>query len=78
LLKLAGREEATWRWIESLIGQRQARPYDEATKLLVDLRDLAQYQNRLDQFQERFLVISEKCSKRPSLMERFSRAGLQN
>lgn len=27
LLDLAEREEATWRWTESLIGQKQARPY---------------------------------------------------
>ena len=76
LLDLAGREEATWRWIDSLIGQRQAKPYAEATKLLVDLRDLAIYQNRLQQFQERFLAIREKVRSRPTLMERFSRAGL--
>ncbi len=76
LLDLAGREEATWRWIESLIGQKQAGPYDKATKLLVDLRDLAIYQNQLLKFQERFLVIREKYSNRPTLMERFSRAGL--
>jgi len=76
LLDLAGREEATWRWIESLIGQKQARPYDEATKLLVDLRDLAIYQNRLLKFQEHFLAIREKYSNRPTLMGRFSRAGL--
>ena len=60
LLDLSRREEATWRWIESLIGQKQAGLYDKATKLLVDLRDLAIYQNQLLQFQERFLVISEK------------------
>jgi hypothetical protein len=76
LLDLAGREEATWRWIDSLIGQRQAKPYAEATKLLVDLRDLAIYQNRLAQFRERFSVIQEKYRSRPTLMERFSRAGL--
>jgi hypothetical protein len=76
LLDLAEREEATWRWVESLIGQKQAKPYDEATKLLADLRDLAIYQNRLPQFQERFLVIKEKYSNRPTLMGRFSRAGL--
>jgi hypothetical protein len=76
LLDLAGREEATWRWIESLIGQKQAKPYDEATKLLVDLRDLAIYQNRLLKFQEHFLAIREKYSNRPTLMGRFSRAGL--
>jgi hypothetical protein len=76
LLDLARREEATWRWIESLIGQRQAKPYDEATKLLVDLRDLAIYLNRLAQFQERIILIKEKYRSRPTLMERFSRDGL--
>jgi hypothetical protein len=76
LLELAGREEATWRWIESLIGQKQAGPYDKAIKLLVDLRDLAIYQNRLLQFQERFLTIREKYNNRSTLMERFNRARL--
>jgi|WetSurSiteA1Bulk_404760.scaffolds.fasta_scaffold08213_2 hypothetical protein len=76
LLDLAEREEATWRWVESLIGQKQARPYDEATKLLVDLRDLAIYQNRQLKFQERFSAIREKYSNRPTLMGRFTRAGL--
>lgn len=76
LIDLAEREEATWRWVESLIGQKQAKPYDEATKLLVDLRDLAIYQNQLLKFQERFLAIKEKYRSRPTLMERFTRAGL--
>jgi hypothetical protein len=76
LLDLAGREEDTWRWVESLIVQKQARPYDEATKLLVDLRDLAIYQNRLLKFQKRFFAIKEKYRSRPTLMERFTRAGL--
>jgi hypothetical protein len=76
LLDLAGREEATWRWVESLIGQKQAKPYDEATQLLVNLRDLAIYQSQLPKFQERFSAIKEKYSSRPSLIERFKRAGL--
>jgi len=76
LLNLAEHEEATWHWIESLIGKKQGRPYDEATKLLVDLRDLTIYQNQLLKFQERFLEIREKYSSRPTLMERFMRAGL--
>jgi hypothetical protein len=76
LLALAEREEATWRWIDSLIGQRQAKPYAEATKLLVDLRDLAIYQNRLQQFQERIIAIKENYRSRSTLMERFSHAGL--
>ena len=76
LLDLAEREEATWRLIESLLEKKQAKPYNEATQLLVNLRELAIYQNRLVKFQERFLVIKEKYRSRSSLLERFTRAGL--
>ncbi len=76
LLDLAEREEATWRLIESLLEKKQAKPYNEATQLLVNLRELAIYQNRLVEFQERFLVIKEKYRSRSSLLERFTRAGL--
>jgi hypothetical protein len=76
LLDLAGHEEATWRWVENLIGQKQAKPYNEATQLLANLRDLAIYQNRLPRFQERFLAIKEKYGNRPALIEKFRRAGL--
>jgi len=76
LLDLAEREETTWNLVESLLEKKQAKPYDEATQLLVNLRDLAIYQNRLLKFQERFLVIKEKYHSRPTLLERFKRAGL--
>jgi hypothetical protein len=76
LLHLAGREEATWRWIESLIGQKQAGPYDKATKLLVDLRDLAIYQESLSHFQERFAELKGKVANRLTLLARFEHAGL--
>jgi hypothetical protein len=76
LLKLAEREEPTWGWVESLIGQKQAGPYDEATKLLVNLRDLAIYQDRLPQFQERFAELKDRVANRPALLARFVRAGL--
>ena len=76
LLDLAKREESTWRWVESLIEQKQARPYDEATQLLINLRDLAIYQDRLPGFQTRVQAIKAKYGSRPSLMDRFKRAGL--
>ncbi len=76
LLDLAEREETTWNLVESLLEKKQAKPYDEATQLLVNLRDLAIYQKQLLKFQERFLVIKEKYRSRPTLLERFTRAGL--
>jgi hypothetical protein len=76
LLDLAKHEEATWHWVESLIGQKQAGPYAEAAQLLVSLRDLAIYQNRLLKFQERFITMQDRYRNRPALMERFKRAGL--
>jgi hypothetical protein len=76
LVDLAGREESTWRWIESLIGQKQAGPYDKATKLLVDLHDLAMYQESLSHFQEKFEELKGKVANRPAILARFERAGL--
>lgn len=37
---LAPREAQTWRRVVELIKLKQAKPYDEATSLLIDLRDL--------------------------------------
>ncbi len=44
LQKLASKVDSTWEKIHRLIDLKQAKPYDEAVDLLVDLRDLAQAQ----------------------------------
>jgi len=75
LLELAKREDSTWRWVDNLIGRKQAGPYAEAITLLISLRDLAVYQERLAQFEERIAILKNKYANRPSLMERFERAG---
>ncbi len=77
LEELAKREETTWLWVERLIEQKQAKPYDEAVALLVKLRDLAVYRNRLPEFQTRFTALVNRYTSRPSLMERLHRAGLR-
>jgi hypothetical protein len=74
--ELAKREESTWLWVDSLIEQKQAKPYDEAVALLIKLRDLAVYQNRLPDFERRIAAIKGHCERRPSLMERFRKARL--
>lgn len=76
LEELANREETTWPWVERLIEQKAAKPYDEAVALLVKLRDLAAYRKWMPEFESRVITLVSRYAGRPSLMERLRRAGL--
>jgi hypothetical protein len=76
LEKLAQEEEATWVYVENLLGQKRGSTYDEATKLLVELRDMSEYKQRKNKFMEHFKNVREKYGKSTALLERFRRAGL--
>jgi hypothetical protein len=76
LKELAKREEAAWRQVDTLIQEKKARPYDEAVALLVQLRELAQYEHRLPAFQRRFAEIRDRYASSTSLTRRFQDAGL--
>ncbi|MEK7785536.1 MAG: hypothetical protein AAB658_08985, partial [Chloroflexota bacterium] len=77
LEKLAQEEETAWVNVENLLGQKRGSAYEEATKLLVELRDMAEYKQRKNKFAERFESICGKYGKSAALMERFRRAGLK-
>jgi hypothetical protein len=68
---LALREAQTWKKVVDLIELKQAKPYDEATALLKDLRDLALHQGKLPEFSERLDKIKSDYSNRSALMTRF-------
>lgn len=76
LEKLAQEEEANWIYAENLLGQKRGSAYDEATKLLVELHDMAEYKQRGNKFAERFKLICDRYGKSVALMNRFRRAGL--
>ncbi len=76
LEKLAQTEEAAWANVESLLSQKRGSTYDEATRLLSDLRDMAEYKQRQTIFAERFQAIRERYGKSAALTERFRRARL--
>lgn len=76
LQALGKREAQVWQQVESLIQKAQSKPYDEAVKLLVKLRDLAEYQNQLAVFQERLNRIYEQYSNRSGLKRRLQEVGL--
>jgi hypothetical protein len=73
---LAKRETETWAEVERLIEQMQAKAYDEAVRLLVKLRDLAQYQGEEAAFQEHLNSIYERYKRRPALLSRLRERGL--
>jgi hypothetical protein len=76
LEELAGNEEVNWQHVEKLLQQKRGSTYDEATKLLVELRDMSIYKQREGKFGERLNIIREKYGKSVALIERFRRAGL--
>lgn len=73
---LAGSEGALWRQVETLIDTKQPAKYDQAIALLNDLRDLSVRQDDVRAFETRVRSLRLQHTKKPSLMERFDRAGL--
>lgn len=76
LKRFASQEAQAWLEIERLLVVAQAKPYEEAVKLLVKLRDLAVYQNKQAEFQKRLNHIYDKYSRRVGLLRRLKNAGL--
>jgi hypothetical protein len=71
LKALAPRVEETWQQVVKLLEVKQALPYDQATALLKDLRDVAEHQGRLPEFGQRFEKLKSDYQTRPALMKRF-------
>jgi hypothetical protein len=75
LKELAAREPAAWKQVEALIATKQPKKYDEAVALLGELRDLAASQGRSADAELRIEDIRLRHTGKPSLMERFHKAG---
>jgi len=76
LKALAQREDETWREVDALIQQSKARAYQEATRLLVKLRELAIYEGQEMVFQQQLNRIYEQYTRRSALLRRLQEAGL--
>jgi hypothetical protein len=76
LAGLRGREEALWRKVDDLIGNRQASTYKEAVDRLRDLCDLAVADGALDDFSARIRQLRAAHSRKPALIRRLDEAGL--
>jgi hypothetical protein len=76
LAALAKREVEAWRELDALIATKQPKKYDEAVALLADLRDVCARGGRQVEAATRLARLREEHAKKPSLIERFRKAGL--
>jgi hypothetical protein len=76
--QLAPRTEAAWEKAAEWIETRRPGEYDLAVSLLQDLKALAEREGNPDAFSRRFLELRTRHARKPTLQERFDRAGLGN
>jgi hypothetical protein len=76
LKALAEKEPQLWNQVRALISQKKAKEYDEAVKHLKELRELAEYQQRSDEFAARIKQIREDFPTLSGLKSRLLDAGL--
>jgi hypothetical protein len=76
LAALAQREAEAWREVDALIATKQPGKYDDAVKLLKDLRDIAIRAGRQGEVEARLVRLREQHAKKPSLVARLQAARL--
>jgi hypothetical protein len=73
---LAPQEERLWAQVIPLIEQKQTKAYEEAIRILIDLRDLAEYDQRQAAFQAKLSEIKAKYPTLSGLHRRLADAKL--
>ena len=76
MASIADRESALWERIGNLISGRKTKEYDEAVKLLVDLRDLHTSNDGSTHFQIRLAALREDHRNKRQFLRRLNQAGL--
>ena len=73
---LVGRENEIWKKVDSLILTKKPKDYDEAVRLLIDLKDLAKNNNMNSLFKSKLKAIRENHSRKSSFINRIDSANL--
>ncbi len=73
---LAGRENEIWKKVDALILTKKPKDYDEAVRLLIDLKDFAKKNNTSSLFKSKLMVIRENHSRKSSFINRIDSANL--
>lgn len=75
LASLATREANVWQEVGALLGTTVPKNYDDAVRLLRDLRDLAREHGQITAWERRIMDFRQRHGRKPSLMRRFNQAG---
>ena len=75
---LAGREAESWHEVDTLIESRKPKAYDEAVRLLEDLRELGSRDGREADAEARIAGLCEQHARKSSFIARLRCAGLAN
>ena len=75
LLNLVGREQDLWAKVETLVAATQPKSYDQAVKILVDLRDL-DARGKSTGFEQRMKTFQQSHARKPSFINKLKQAGL--
>jgi hypothetical protein len=73
---LAVDRPAAWQRVDDLIATKRPREYETAVQLLCDLRGLVERDGDIATFRRRLAVLRTVHARKPSLLERLERAGL--
>ncbi|NMO03520.1 hypothetical protein HH308_20090 [Gordonia sp. TBRC 11910] len=76
LRRVAADEPVAWQRVNEHIALTKVAEYDAAVSLLLDLRMIAQRENRLDTFRPLVIDLRTANRRKPSLIERLDKAGL--
>jgi hypothetical protein len=74
---LAGRKEATWSQIESLLQARRGPEYEQAARHVVDLREVAQRDGTMPDFAARLSELRARHASKPAFIRRLDAAALR-
>ena len=74
--KLSEQEPRLWEKVAQLIAKKQVKAYDEAVNILKELKELAEYQGRGVNFQEKVNLIHKKYPRLPGLKFRLEQHGM--
>jgi hypothetical protein len=74
--EIAEREPELWNEIGSLIATRQPKSYDQAVKLLADLRDLATRKEKTEEFGVKINELTRMHAQKQAFLRRLRKTGL--
>ena len=74
--QVASQEQALWKSVPFNLQRQTGKSYDIATETLKDLRDLAEYQGKLEVFKEKMLELRKEYFRRTAVISRWEKAGL--